>query len=225
MAETAEGQNMLLMAKNILDRSLDYLPLNKPNLTVEEVETNIRLAHERSITKFGRGYDLIVDDYPAKLSTQMARGGQLARRHIDEIIYNVFTQLALEYDCHMLTAIQTNRTGSKINQGQTGVEHRLLVKEDVAEAFGPIQTATNVSSLNRDLKAEQNQRMTFHVCNSRSNEVGWSVVSKTRFDMSRTHGYGLPATWYRGTSTLNDHIDNLIQQYGGAAIPESYYDI
>lgn len=224
MSKTPEGQARLKRARDVLQRSIDYIPLNKPNLSVEEVEVAIRIAQERRIMNYGRGYDLIVDDYPAKLTTQMARGGQLQRRHIDEIIYNVFTQIALEFDCHVLSAIQTNREGSRINQRQAGTEHRLVVKEDVAEAFGPIQTATNVISLNRDLLAEQNNRITFHVCKSRSNMTGWSIVSQTEYGAARSHGIGLMNTYYRGTSTLNEHIDHLLKQYQGQAIPQTYYD-
>lgn len=222
MSKTPEGQRALGLAVTRIARFLDYIPLNRASLTVEDVLGTIRRQCEKRQSRHGASYDLIVDDYPAKLVTESA-GKQWAPRQITEAVYNVFTQIALEQNAHVLSAIQTNREGSKINQHRKGSEERLLSLDDVSESFGALHTATNVISLNRDPLAQARNRMTFHICKSRSSETGWSIVSKTDFGRARTHGSTLQATVYRGVSPLSDTIDDLLVQYAGQAVPDKFY--
>jgi hypothetical protein len=228
MSLTPEGQQWLAGAARGLSKFLVYLPLNKPNMTIEDVESSIRRAQEKRVIETGRGFDLIIDDYPAKLTTVLASRGHWPKRQIDEHIYNVFTQIALEFNCHVITAIQTNRQGSAVNRGNRGSEERLITLEDVSESWGAMTTATNVISLNRDGDAIARHRITFHICKSRSNETGWSITSKTDYGVSLTHGSTrgivLPATYYRGLSKMEDMIDSLLEQFPNKSVPEHYYN-
>lgn len=226
MTITPQGQKKLEVLTAKLSRDFVYLPLNKPGLTVEEVAVAIKMVWDRRLAKKGFGFDLIIDDYPAKLMTDQAKGGNLQKRHIDETIYNYFTQMALDYDCHVVTAIQTNREGSKVNKHRQGAGgRRLLTMEDVAESWGAMTTATNVITINRDEDAEANKRLTYHIAKSRTNDTGWSIVTRTRYDICRTHGEELPATYYRGTGTLDDKIDMLLEQHPNQSIPKQWYDL
>ncbi len=222
LTRTPEGQANLSLASKFIREFLTYIPINKAGIVVEDVEAVIRRQQEKRIATHGKGFDLIVDDYPAKLWTREAGKGW-ARRQVDEFIYNYFTQTGLEFKAHVLTAIQTNREGSKVNEGRKGAEERLLGMEDVAESFPVMATATNVLSLNRDALARARNRMTFHICKSRSNDTGWSIVSQTDFSRGRTHGSNLLTTVYRGMSPMTDTIDELLRQHAGVAIPEQYY--
>lgn len=223
---TPEGQKYFSrMHKHILEPFLVYAPINRPGLTVEDVEAVIRRHQERRLAMTGKGYDLIIDDYPAKLTTQQASKGNMQKRSIDEHVYNFFTQIGLEFNCHILTAIQTNREGSKINAHRQKTEHRLLGMEDVAESWGAMTTATNVITINRDDRAATQHRLTFHICKSRSNETGWSIVTKTNFGLSLTHGGGLKATAYRGNNPMHDLADDLIAQHDGGSLPEHFYHL
>lgn len=223
---TAEGRQRLTMIQDhVLKPYMVYLPLNRPGLTVEDTESAIRRQQEKRISETGRGFDLIIDDYPAKLTTAQASRGFLQKRSVDELIYNYFTQLALEFKCHVLSAIQTNREGSKINRQHKGAEHRLLSMEDVMESFGAMTTATNVISLNRDPVAEAAQRQAYHICKSRSNETGWTIVTRTNYGVSLTHGGGLKATGYRGPSPMHEQIDGLIEQHSDQILPSIYFNI
>lgn len=224
LTKTVAGQQLLARYAELLRRFFVFCPIHKPGLTVEDAEVTIRRLQEKRVAEYGRGFDLIVDDYPAKLTTAMASKGNLQKRFIDDHVYNYFSQMALEFNCHILAAAQTNREASKINRGMSS-EERLITLEDVAESFAITQTATNVISLNRDEMAKAKERMTFHICKSRSNDTGWSVVTKTNFKQARTHGADLPATYYRGISTLADKIDDLLSQYADKPIPESLYFI
>jgi KaiC/GvpD/RAD55 family RecA-like ATPase len=221
----AAGQAYLDSKLRYLSAYLTYIPYNKAGGEVEDVEEIIRRKQEERIAKTGKGYDLLVCDYPAKLTTRQAKHGNLQFRHIENIIYNTFVQLALEYNFHALLAIQTNRTGSKKNRGHkskwedTGEASRLLTMEDVAESWGPMTTATNVISINRDERAMAKNRVTFYVCKSRSSEVGWAVVCRSNFANAITHSEDLGGTFYRSSHTMSEKIDDLLMQHLGMEIP------
>jgi DnaB-like helicase C terminal domain len=209
LPNTEEGVKRLQRGSMMLNRFLTYVPYNKAGLTVEEVEPFIRRKQEELIAKQGKGYDLLIVDYPAKLSTKQAQQGSMSKRTIDEIVYGYFIQLALEYNFHSLLAIQTNREGAKVNKGQRD-ERRLLVMEDVHESYGVMQEATNVITMNKDAVAKARKRMTYHIDKSRSSETGFAVVARTDFARATTHSNELGSIWYRGTSTLADQVDDLL---------------
>lgn len=199
-----------------MDRNLTYIPYNKAGMAVEDVIPVIRRAQEDLAAKNGKGYDLLVVDYPAKLTTTRAAKGNLPRREIDRIVYDYYVQLALEYNFHALLAIQTNREGSKVNNGK---EDRLLTMEDVSESWGVMEMATNVITLNRSPEAKQRERLTYYIAKSRSNETGIAVVCKSDYATATTHSDELGATWYSDQRTMEDRIDNLLEQYKNQPIP------
>ena len=203
-------------------RHLVYIPINKAGLTIEDVAARIERAFDEFGTKTGEKFDLIVDDYLAKLHTVQNAKGHLERRQMDEIIYNYAVQIALDKEAHFLTAIQTNRDGSKVNRRGKGQEDRLLTLEDVSESWGPMTSATNVISLNRDPIAKARGRLTYYICKSRSSETDWAVVCKSNFAACQTHHNDLGATWYRGTSTMTERIDELFKNHINVAIPDEY---
>lgn len=204
--------------QQFLDQYLVYIPINQAGMDVEYVEGVIRRAQEERIAKTGAGYDMLISDYPAKLTTKRAAKGNLPRREIDRIVYDYYVQMGLEHNFHVLTAIQTNREGSKVNRGLK--EDRLLSIEDVSEAWGPMEMATSVVSINRSPKAMANGRVTFFVCKSRGSETGKAIVCKSNYAKAITHSSTLGCTWYRGEATIDDQIDDLLAQYHNVAIPE-----
>lgn len=219
MYSTEEGYKKIQLARLYMNQFLTYIPYNKPGMTVEQVEPVIRRAQEERMAKNnGQGYDLLVVDYPAKLFTERAGKGNMPRREIDRVVYDYYVQLALEYGFHSLLAIQTNRDGSKINNGK---EDRLLTMEDVSESWGVMEMASNVISINRSPLAKARNRVTFYVAKSRSSETGTAVVCNSRYDCSLTHHEKFGATWYRDQRTMEDRIDDLLLQYKGQMIPES----
>ena len=212
--KTEAGIKLIRKMTQHLGKYLTYIPYNKAGMTVEDVVPLIRRKQEERQGKMGVGYDLLVDDYPAKLHTERAKGGQLARRHIDAIVYDYFVQLALEMNLHCLVSIQTNRQGSKANQEGD----RLLTMEDVLESWDVMTMATNVITLNRDVSASHNNRLTYYVCKSRSSEVGKAIVANTCYAKCVTHADFLGGVWYRGSETLSDQIDRFMQTKLGQEI-------
>lgn len=219
MASTPSGAARLKGIGEMINQHLTYIHFAKAGLTVEEVAAVIRNKNEQlKLKNHGFGYDLLVDDYPAKLTTEQAKGGNMSKRNIDDIVYNYFVQLANECQFHALCPIQTNREGSKVNKGIT--EERLLVSEDVLESWGPITAATNVWTGNRSLRDKHAGRIIYFIDKSRSSETGFAVVCKTDFARAITHSNELGATFYKGSGTYADKLDSYLNQYIGNEFPE-----
>jgi replicative DNA helicase len=194
------GLPRIIDAQKILKARFTYIPYNRAGMKVEDVLPIIRRAQEERRAKTGQGYDLLVVDYPAKLTTEQQSRGTNALRTSIEVVYDYYVQLALEYKFHALLAIQTNREGSKVNKGEN--TNRLLMMEDVAEAFGAMMIASNVITLNRSPRAQKENWLTYYVAKSRSTQVGTAVVARTNFAVSLTHADRLGAFGYVGTSTM-----------------------
>jgi hypothetical protein len=220
MMQSAEGKNRIDQALAVLKKYLTYIPYTKAGMVVEDVETIIRSKQEERIAKTGKGFDLLVNDYPAKLTTRTASGGHMAPRHIMDTVYNYFVNLALEYNWHSLVAIQGNRDSSRVNRGQRE-EGRLLTPEDVSEAFGPMQTATNIISINRDPIAAGKDLLTYYISKSRSSETGWAFICKSNFKHAITHSNKLGAVGYRGSHSQIESAESYMQQYLNSVIPET----
>lgn len=203
-----------------VDKNLVYVPLNRAGLTVEEVASVIRQKQEeRMSANFGTGFDLLADDYPAKLISENIKFGTFQKRNIDEYVYNYFVMLALEYKFHALLAIQSNRVGGKINRGEKGQDDRLLVMEDVNESYGAMQIATNVITINRDPWCEENDFVIFYISKSRSADKGWAVVCKSNFGHAITHAENLGCTYYKGNVPLGAQVEFLFRKNFNQVIP------
>jgi replicative DNA helicase len=203
-------------------KHLVFMPLNRAGLAVEEVEVMIRRRQDRWMADhMGKCFDLVIDDYAAKLTTQQARGGHYQPRQIHEVVYNYFSQIALAkgQECHVVTAIQTNREGSR--ESRHGKKHespRLLQLEDVSEAWGPMTTATNVISINRDDRAQAEGFVTFCILKSRSSEVNWAILCRSDYAAARSHWDNMDCTWYRSSLPMSDRAQILLTDYKGREV-------
>lgn len=204
-----EYQQTIQEANFLLKNYLTFLPLSKPGLTVEEVDAIIRKKHDEAIAKTGKGYELIVDDYPAKLTTSKNRGN-MPKRLEDEVIYNYFRTMAENLNVHVLTAIQANREGSKVNKGLKEV--RLLTKEDVQESWGAITAATNVWTINRSDMAAAANILTYYIDKSRSSETGWAITCHTDYGRCITHSDELGATYFRNSGDYEQKMSQYLDQ-------------
>lgn len=179
------------LVSNTIKAHLTYIAFNKPFANIKEVEALVRREQELRKNTKGKGYDLLIDDYPALLYTEGLLSGQMQKRISDEQVYGCFVSMALDYGFHCLLAVQTNREGSKVNRGQ-GVSTRLLTMEDVMESWGVMTKATNVLTMNRSPADMIKQRVTFYLCKSRSSDTGWAFTCQSNYSKSTTHA---PAGW------------------------------
>lgn len=217
---TPEGREKIRQASQALEKHLKYIPYNKANkMVVEEVIPVIIGNHEQWKSEKGNGFHLLVSDYPAVLSSELAYRGTLQKRNIDQVIYNHYIQLGIEYKFHVLAAIQTNRDGAKVNKHLNG-ENRLLVPEDVQESFGPIQQANNIITYNRSLLAEKLGLGTFGIGKTRTNRKGQAVIARSNFPNSITHSNELGGMLYTGNKTIEDKYASLESRFKNSEIPD-----
>ncbi len=216
--------------EQFLQRFLVLKPMYKAGLTAEEVAATVERLQDIRRMEYGVGFDLLIDDYAAKLTCQANSKGNMQPRQEQENVYNQFVQMGLRHKFHVLTAIQTNRDGSKLNRriGSQKHETRLLHMEDVMETWGAMTAAAIVISLNRsDLDAEMN-KLTFLVCKSRGSETGWAVVCNTNYDTCRTHSNDMGYFTYRGTESVGEKSADIMKTWQGQVVTSdklAVYDV
>lgn len=220
LGRTPEGIKRLENATRLLDQHLMYVPYNRAGMTVEDVVPIIRSNQEEWLTNHdGKGFDLLISDYPALLSSELAKRGTLQKRSIDEVVYDNYVQLALEYGFHSLLAIQTNREGGKVNKRIDG-ENRILQPEDVQESYAPMQRATNVITINRSPAAEASNLISYGLVKCRNNKKGLVVIAKSNFAHSLAHSETMGGMAYIGTRCIEDKFEALFALYKNQLVPQ-----
>jgi KaiC/GvpD/RAD55 family RecA-like ATPase len=159
-----------------------YIELGK--MYVEDVIDLIKSLHEKEIAKDGKGFDLVIDDYPAKLLSRVYNSKSLQKRDIIAYVYDQFSLLAKSLDCHVIAPIQTNRDGYR--QSKQGKD--FIDSDSVSEAFGVAQLADNVITLNRSEEDKKHERVYLFIAKNRLGQTGNWYYSKT--DLSKSLMYG-----------------------------------
>lgn len=170
-----------------LDERLVYMPYNRAGMEVESLVPAMEMQQSLMKDRTGKGFDMVTIDYPAKLTTVRASKGRLDYRHIIDMVYDVFVQMALQHQWHSLVAIQANRQGAKINN-RTADDERLLEMTDAAEAWGPVTTASSVITINRPPEAQRRNMTVYKLVKSRQSSVGLVVTATS--DYARGLAYG-----------------------------------
>jgi hypothetical protein len=217
---------LLSQVAAIINNNLLYIDYQKPGSTVEEVVSMIRQHQQRRKAKFGSGFDMFANDYPAILGTETSKGVRMERRAKDAYVYRYLVDYAGDQFMHGLYSIQTNREGSKKNKrtGEYANKAQLVQLEDVQEAYEVTNSATNLITINRTPNDQGRNIITFLFAKSRSSETNIAVTCRSDFRRSRTHWATLPATWYRGTEQL-EQLDSLLNEYNNREIPPDYREL
>jgi KaiC/GvpD/RAD55 family RecA-like ATPase len=210
-AKRSEMGQRILAAEAILQKYLTYIPFTKAGeMQVENVVNEIRLQQEKLLASTGRGFDLLIEDYPAKLQAKVFNTRKVDHRVEMEYVYDQFQILAKEMNFHSLVAAQTNREGFKMANKQNGSgEKRLLDQGDIAESFGVARIADNVITINRGMEETKNNTIIFNISKSRSNSTGHQFKSTTKMDRSMTHGPSLECSALRNGNNIPDTIPVL----------------
>ena len=203
----------------VFKRYLDLVPLQKAGLTIEEVVAFARRKQDERVARYGVGYDLIGDDYPAKLTTKQ-QAGKLEHRQATQVIYQQMNALGLEFGCHTISLIQANREAAKINQriGSKG-EIRLLMATDISEASGPSHDAQNVITINREPGIKD--FVTYYIDKAKVWEggAGHAIICRSDIAHGLSHADHLGATYYKGKMSVADKAMMLLQQFQGQEVP------
>lgn len=176
-------------ASEYIDQYLTYAPYIKTNaMYVEDVVDFIKAMHKEKLEKNGKGFDLIINDYPKKLKSRIRTGQKegLYRVEASEI-YDAFNHLATELDVHCFVAIQTNRTGLKQNNGKIESDF-LLGMEEVDEAYGIAQNLANIITLNRSPEDKARRILRFNVAKSRNSPTDICINTRTSYECCLAFG-------------------------------------
>lgn len=193
----------------VLDENLRYIPWNDPKkMYIEDVISLIAYECESLISKTGKCYDMVVCDYPGKLKSRhfSASRGKSPWEEKREC-YSQIMNSALNYNYHALLPAQSNREGAvQSKKGGT----KMLDQGDVGGAFGIVQDANNVITINRSSSDEQKGTAKYYVAKSRSALAGQVFVSTTKFDLARTHGFGQSGYKTTPDGLSSEIMDGLI---------------
>jgi hypothetical protein len=212
MASTPEGKARIDELGALLSRQVVFGP--DVGMTIEKVREYIEWKQQERIAQTGKGFDLLVDDYPAILDADDARGGKDAvRREVDETTYRSFVKLARDHGFHALVAVQTNRHGSKKNRGGEDV----VALDDIAECFAVAMAADNVITLNR--RPSDGTRMMFFVAKCREGEAETYVFARSNFAAGISHSDSLGAAYTWKHLPLTDQMDAVIEEFNGRELP------
>lgn len=221
-SRTPEGEQTMDEVTKYMGKYMTYIHEPRVNAYVEDIIGDIMRLQAARQAQHGKGYDMLVVDYPGIFQARETKGARWEYRQVQDYLYRQFVQLGAQERFHVVLAAQTNREGSKVNSGLT--TKRLLSFEDVAEAFGIAQSATNIITLNRDDKAKSKGYITFYLVKSRSSETGWAITARSDYSRAMTHSDELGATAYRGNLNVADQIEQLLKNYTNVDIPDGMID-
>lgn len=155
-----------------INEYLTFVPYIKTGgMYVEDVVLMAKDLNDDLKNRIGKGYDVIIDDYPKKLKSRFATGSKdQLHRVVMADIYDNFNFLATELDCNAVTAIQTNRTGLRQNSGKVE-STTVLGMEEIDEAFGIAQNMANIVTLNRSPEDKKLDIVRLNVAKSRNDET------------------------------------------------------
>lgn len=221
---TAEGRRIIEQARDVWNERICFMPMIKSGTTVEEVMTTVRRKQDEWAAKHqGHGFDLFVDDYPAVLTTTQNARGNMQERNLRHHIYLQFNLISGECGFHTIVAYQSNREGAKATKGRSErSRRRLLVREDMEEAWGPAETAPNIVTITRDDDMMHNGHVIFLVDKSRTGPTGFAAVCRSRYDACITHDDALGVTYYAGTESYTPHLEVMLQQYPDQQVPTAF---
>lgn len=170
----------IMAVEQLLERHLVYIPYNKTeNMYVERV-VNLIKAENRTRTHHNKkGFDMVVDDYPARLDTMYGRNDPLRTRRGK--IYNAFMQLSIEERVHCLLAGQGNRESSRASREGD----RMVTYDDSSESFDVIMHVNNVITINRSKHLRAAGRTIFYVDKVRNAPGKMAINCKSQFDCFR----------------------------------------
>jgi len=170
------------MAKYVNEK-LTFVPYIKTGgMYVEDVIDLVKRLHEEKKAETGRGFDLIINDYPKKLRSRYRGASKEGLYRVEAAeIYDNFNHLAVELDVACLVAIQTNRTGLKQNNNRIEADH-LLGMEEIDEAYGIAQNMPNIITLNRSPSDRQKNILRINVAKSRNSMTDIAINTRTCYN-------------------------------------------
>lgn len=177
-------QNAEKSWKHLAEKNLFTYEWIKPGkMFCEDVIDMISSEHEKQVVETGKGFDLVVVDYPAKTKSR-DYGKNKNDWDEKEYVYEQYRLLARKYQFHCITPVQTNREGFRSNK-EGGA---MIDMDNAASGFGIMTLADIVISINRSYNDISLFVVKFFIAKSRQGPNKKTFISETRYDLGRTHG-------------------------------------
>ena len=168
--------------RRLVDKFKYVAMMNPGGTYIEDVVDQIQQLQFDRIKKTGKGFDLVISDYPARLLTRSLGRNEETRNKM-YFIYGQFADLAAKHGFHALVAVQANRAGARAGRDN----ERALYIEDVAEAWGVPQIATNFICIGQSDEDQKVHKIKFHIDKARHTQRGKLVICDSQFDCFRSH--------------------------------------
>ena len=165
-------------AKKLLMENMIFLPWQKSaNMFVEGVIEEIKRVYLEQKSKTGRGFDLLIDDYPALLRSKIRHEHERARL---SYVYQCFNDLAAELNVVSAYAVQINRSAAKsMKESETA---RILGLEDISESYNIGMNAMTAISLNRTPSDIENNILRIGIAKSRDNQANRVYITRSAYN-------------------------------------------
>ena len=190
--------------KNLFYRN--WVDANK--MYVEDVIAFINNKQAEEIAATGKGFDLIVDDYPGKLSTRSAR--KFSTEYAEQtFVYDQFVQLALQHKNHVILPLQVNRGGASLlkeNSSGKAEIFKYVTESDVAGAFNVMHRADNIITINASPTDKKHGVIRFFIAKARSSRTNKVFTVRADLGRSTTHKE-------RSQCIVFDEIDPISNSY------------
>ena len=194
IANTKDPEHVeaLKRVQELFKEYLVFKPILKSGgLYIEDVVTEIKIEQERLFARTGKYFDLVIDDYPAKLQSRVFNN-RSDKRSILQYVYEEFHRIAMEYSCHAISPVQINREGYKSNKEREPGTY--LGVDNISEAFGIAQDADNAMTANRSDLDDKNEILYINLDKTRRSKHKQILQFTTDYSRAITHDPRLGCT-------------------------------
>ena len=175
---------------------------------VEDVIAFINNKQAEEVAKDGKGFDLIVDDYPGKLSVRSAK--KFNSEYAEQTyVYDQFVQLALQHKNHVILPLQVNRGGASLlkeNSSGKSEVYKYVTESDVAGAFNVMHRADNIITINSSPTDKKHGVIRYFIAKARSARTNKVFAVKADLGRSTTHKE-------KSQGVVFDEIDPISNSY------------
>lgn len=213
LRDSVKRSEFITMGKK-LNENLVYKHIETSDgMFVEDVVATIKHLNAKMISRTGKGFDLVIDDYPGLLMTR----NPLLQREKKHVwlthVYKKLQSLAKELNFHLLAPMQVNR--SSFQMAKKGEE--FLDMDSIAEAFGVAACADSVITINRSDKDKKTNMLYLYIAKNRLGETGNYFSSSTDLSRSIMFGHGMGGKITKGSVKMED----LITSVANPSVPTS----
>ncbi|MEM4360399.1 MAG: hypothetical protein QXT45_07725, partial [Candidatus Bilamarchaeaceae archaeon] len=150
---------------------------------VEDVLAEIKRLNNEAKQRDGKGFDAIIDDYPALLRSHARHEHERARL---SYVYQCFNDIAAELGAFCAYAVQVNRNAAKAMKN--GEAEKAIGLEDISESYQVAMNAMSAVSLNRTSTDGAQNILRIAVVKARDAQQQGMLITRTAYNEGSLFG-------------------------------------